>query len=119
MTMPIAVTGGSGMLRLFARVRADAVGYLANFLRTPLAWVVLVGIGVVTYLHADVRERNRIACAATSVTIDQQEFLGVAMDGGVLGGMAFQRACEGLALPGPIWARMRNTRNWATLPAGR
>lgn len=119
MTMPVAVTGGSGMLRLFARVRAEAAGYLANFLRTPLAWVILLAIGVVTYLHADLREQNRIACAATSVTIDQQEFRGVALDGGALGGAAFQRVCEGLALPGPIWARMRTTRNWATLPAGR
>ncbi|MBM3507505.1 MAG: hypothetical protein FJX64_07245 [Alphaproteobacteria bacterium] len=113
MTMAIQPVAVSAIQRLFATVRAVAARYLTEFLRTPLAWALLLGIGVATYAHADLREGNRMACAATSVTIDRQEFLGVAMDGGVLGGAAFQRACEGMALPGPIWSRMRNTRNWA------
>jgi hypothetical protein len=119
MTMVVQPAEVSAATRLFATVRAEAVRYFADFLRTPLAWVILVAIGAATYAHAGIREGNRVACAATSVTIDRQEFLGVAMDGGALGGTAFQRACQGLALPGPIWARMRNTRNWAWLPGGR
>jgi hypothetical protein len=117
MTMPVTVTGGSGMLRLFAQVRAEAMSMVGSFLKTPIAWIMIVGVAAGTWVYSDLREGNRRACAATSVTLDQQTFRDVVMGNDPIGGgVNFQRACEGMALPGPIWSRMRNTQNWAWLP---
>jgi hypothetical protein len=102
----------SSIRSLYVGLRVKAAWYLSRFLRTPLAWVIIAGIAFGTWWQSDLREGNRLACAATSVTIDQQIFRD-GLDGGTAGGINFHRACSGLALPGPIWARMRTTRNWA------
>ncbi len=116
-TTPTGITGVSGMLRLFANVRAEAMAQVGQFLKAPVAWVMIAGVVGGTWTYSTIREGNRLACAATSVTLDQQTFRDVVMGNDPIGGgVNFQRACEGMALPGPIWARMRTTQNWAWLP---
>ncbi|MBM3507503.1 MAG: hypothetical protein FJX64_07235 [Alphaproteobacteria bacterium] len=112
MTMVLPTPEVSAMRTLFARVRAEAMRSVTMFLRKPMGWLMIAAVLGGAGVYAHIREGNRVACAATSVTLDQQTFREI-VAGGLGGGPAFFAACEGMALPGPIWARMRNTRNWA------
>ncbi|MSP21079.1 MAG: hypothetical protein EXQ93_06110 [Alphaproteobacteria bacterium] len=93
--------------RMFTRVRVKTARYIADFLRTPLAWVLIAGILGATWWYSDLRQGNFRACAATSINLDQRTY-GETINGtgGVPGGMQFVRACTGLALPGPNWASL-------------
>lgn len=97
---------------LFTATRVEVARRMLGFFRRPLGWVIVIALLGGNAWYGHLREGNRLACAATSVTLDTQTFREI-VAGGLGGGAAFERACRGLALPGPIWARMRTTRNWA------
>ena len=101
-----AETELSEIRRTYNAVRAKVAGHLSAFFRTPLAWVLIVGIVAAIAWQGDLRAGNRLACAATSTTVDQQTFReAVAGDGTAGGGRLFYQACAGMATPGPNWRR--------------
>lgn len=93
--------------RMYIRVRADASRSIAGFLKTPLAWVLLAGLIATTWWYTTIRTGNYLSCAYTSITMDQQTFRDIVAGpaNGVPGGPQFERACAGLVLPGPNWAK--------------
>lgn len=93
--------------RIFTAVRVQTAAYLSAFIRTPLAWVLIGGIIAFTAWQTQLREGNRMACAATATTVDTQIFREVVAGGGDGTGTtpALFRACAGLSLPGPNWRR--------------
>jgi hypothetical protein len=94
----------SAITRTYVAVRATVAGYLRNFLRSPVGWLMLAVLLGFTGWQGHVRDQNRLACAATSQTVDQQRFReAVAGDATAGGGRLFYEACRGMAVPGPNW----------------
>jgi hypothetical protein len=101
-----AETELSEIRRTYNAVRATVAGKLSDFFRTPLAWVLIAGIVAALTWQNHLRAGNRLACAATSQTVDTQTFReAVAGNGTAGGGMLFYQACAGMATPGPNWRR--------------
>ncbi len=93
--------------RMFIRVRMRTAQSILGFLKTPLAWVFMAGLLGTIWWYSSIRAGNYLACAYTSITMDQQTFRDIVAGpaNGVPGGPQFARACAGLVLPGPNWTQ--------------
>ena len=67
----------SGVLEDSARgptTKGPGPSHLRTFLRTPLAWLLLLVLATSVAAEAQYREGNRRACAAVSMLLDRQIF---------------------------------------------
>lgn len=86
--------------------------YLRNFLRAPLGWLLLAGLAFGVTAEAQVREGNRLACAAVSMLLDRQNFRETIAGPG-RAEIEIIRACLGYAVPDTY-----DVRNLLNLDAG-
>ena len=74
MTSVLVAEVGSATLKSKAVKRTEQTRYLRVFLRTPLAWALLLLLVGAVAAEARHREGNRLACASVAMLMDRQIF---------------------------------------------